>query len=434
MTKQQFLSQLAGKLLTIEPAEREKILTYYAQMLDERIEDGMTEEDAVATMESVDVIAAEILEDHVPQAEHAEAVEVETVSVTPEQPKKKKNKGWAIALCIVIAVVATLLLPAVTGITRLITRDSLRVVEIVPGIVGVEDIVDISSNEANSESVAVTGDTMFDPAKVEFLKIYWEVGNVYVTVGDVEEITLHEEGTLDLVKHPMVLSTGNGGLTVSYAERTVFDRGISLIKNVDSKDLYVEVPASWMGAVTMDVEVGTVTMEGGVYESLNIDAALGEVFLQDVDAKYILIDADMGNVEADVRFDTLEAYLAAGDLELTAQQGSGRIEHADCDTGKISIEGDFTYVEADNDMGNVDVVVQGKPAVIGIDCDMGDIDLTLPETLGFMMEAETDMGSTDIHFPVEQQYYDDDRVFTVGDGACKIELSCDMGSIDVQQG
>ena len=51
-----------------------------------------------------------------------------------------------------------------------------------------------------------------------------------------------------------------------------------------------------------------------------------------------------------------------------------------------------------------------------------------------MMEAETDMGNTNIHFPVEQQYYDDDRVFTVGDGGCKIELSCDMGSIDVQQG
>ncbi len=423
MTKQQFLSQLAGKLLTIESAEREKILTYYAQMLDERIEDGMTEEDAVATMESVDVIAAEILADHVPQAPQT----VRTVPVQAEQPKKKMKKGWIIALSATAGVIVTLLLTA-AGVAGQITAHIFAPDPVIEIVEGAEQVV-----ESITHTTTPQGDVSgFDSATVDFLKIYWEAGDVHFTVSDTQEITVREEGTL-VGKHPMILSTGNGGLTVSYAQRTVFDRGISLIKNVDSKDLYVEVPASWMGAVTMDVDVGTVNMEGGVYESLNIDADMGEVFLQDVDAKYILVDADLGNVEADVRFDTLEVYLAAGDLELTAQSGSGRIEHADCDMGKISIEGDFTYLDVDNDMGNVDVVVQGAPQVIDIDCDMGDIDLTLPSELGFMMEAETDMGSTDIHFPVEQQYYDDDRVFTVGDGGCKIELSCDMGSIDVQQ-
>ena len=353
MTKQHFLSQLAGNLISLDNTERERILSYYAQMIDERMEDGMTEEAAVQTMESVESIAAEILAEHPAKSQQA----------VPAQPVQKKGgKGWIVAVCVIVGMlILGIVALAIAGLS-LVGCVTNQVLQTQGHGVQVELAPQYSVDAAGSNA-------MFDPVQTDALQVNWEIGNVYITVSDVEEITLHEEGSLDLDKYPMVLRTDNGGLTVNYAQRTVFDRGISLIKNVDSKDLYVELPADWMGAVTVNVDVGTVTMEGGVLARVDIDAALGEVLLYNVDAKAIRIDADMGNVEVDARFDSLEAYLAAGNLELIAQQGSGRIEHADCDAGEIRIEGDFTYADVDNDMGNVDVVVQGKPQAIDIGCD-----------------------------------------------------------------
>lgn len=63
MTRRQFLSELYRRLLPLGGEEAEQHLTYYAEMLADRMEDGMTEEEAVASLEDVDTIARRILED-----------------------------------------------------------------------------------------------------------------------------------------------------------------------------------------------------------------------------------------------------------------------------------------------------------------------------------------------------------------------------------
>lgn len=60
MNKKEFLSQLAQALSAFPNEDAEKSLEFYSEMIDDRIEDGMTEEEAVATLGTVDQIVEQI--------------------------------------------------------------------------------------------------------------------------------------------------------------------------------------------------------------------------------------------------------------------------------------------------------------------------------------------------------------------------------------
>ena len=61
MNKEQFLAAIRARLNTLPPNDVETSLDYYREMIDDRMEDGLSEEEAVAAMGSVDDIAAQIL-------------------------------------------------------------------------------------------------------------------------------------------------------------------------------------------------------------------------------------------------------------------------------------------------------------------------------------------------------------------------------------
>lgn len=61
MNKQQFLAALRDRLYGLPQADIEKSLDFYAEMIDDRVEDGLTEEQAVLELGPVDEIAAQIL-------------------------------------------------------------------------------------------------------------------------------------------------------------------------------------------------------------------------------------------------------------------------------------------------------------------------------------------------------------------------------------
>ena len=63
MTRVQFLNDLYHHLYGMTQEQAEQHLTYYAEMLADRMEEGMSEEEAVGSMEAVDTIARRILEE-----------------------------------------------------------------------------------------------------------------------------------------------------------------------------------------------------------------------------------------------------------------------------------------------------------------------------------------------------------------------------------
>ena len=63
MRKQAFMDQLQKKLSDLPEGEVAERLGFYCEMIDDRMEEGLSEEEAVAAIGSADEIAAQIMED-----------------------------------------------------------------------------------------------------------------------------------------------------------------------------------------------------------------------------------------------------------------------------------------------------------------------------------------------------------------------------------
>lgn len=87
MLKADFLKKLESELSGLEAAERQKSLDYYAEMIDDRIEDGMREADAVAAMGKVGDIVHEIYMD-------------QPLPVILKGNRHRGMRGWTVALLI----------------------------------------------------------------------------------------------------------------------------------------------------------------------------------------------------------------------------------------------------------------------------------------------------------------------------------------------
>ena len=63
MNKKQFLEAIRNRIKGLPEHDIDKSLDYYSEMIDDRVEDGMTEEEAVAALGTVDEIVTQILND-----------------------------------------------------------------------------------------------------------------------------------------------------------------------------------------------------------------------------------------------------------------------------------------------------------------------------------------------------------------------------------
>ncbi len=79
MNKQEFLNALSDRLQGIPIDDREKSLEYYSEMIDDMQEDGLTEEQAVKAMGSINEIADKIIND----------MPIEKILKTKVTPKRK---------------------------------------------------------------------------------------------------------------------------------------------------------------------------------------------------------------------------------------------------------------------------------------------------------------------------------------------------------
>ena len=87
MNKTEFALELYEKLPLLPSEEIDERLTFYLEMIDDRMEDGLSEEDAVSAIGSIDDIAEQILAD------------VPLTRIVKERIKsKRKLKAWEIVL------------------------------------------------------------------------------------------------------------------------------------------------------------------------------------------------------------------------------------------------------------------------------------------------------------------------------------------------
>ena len=63
MNRTEFIAELTAAIRDLSKDDVARVLEYYGEMIDERVEDGMSESEAVAALGSVDAIAAQIMKD-----------------------------------------------------------------------------------------------------------------------------------------------------------------------------------------------------------------------------------------------------------------------------------------------------------------------------------------------------------------------------------
>lgn len=89
MTKAEFLAELRAAISGLPEADIEKSLDFYSEMIDDRVEDGLPEEEAVAALGSIEDIKTQILKD------------IPITKIIKEKVKPKRSfRGWEIALII----------------------------------------------------------------------------------------------------------------------------------------------------------------------------------------------------------------------------------------------------------------------------------------------------------------------------------------------
>ncbi len=92
MTKIEFLDALGQKLSGLAENEINERLLFYSEMIEDRMEEGLAEEEAVAAVGDIDEIAKSIM---------AESAQVRPEpDKKPESKPKRKLEGWEIALII----------------------------------------------------------------------------------------------------------------------------------------------------------------------------------------------------------------------------------------------------------------------------------------------------------------------------------------------
>lgn len=90
MTKKKFIAEMRSELQVLSNQDLEERLNFYGEMIDDKIENGTPEEDAVKELGPVKIIASQILSDY---------------NLTKKQEKivkeKRRLKGWEKALLII---------------------------------------------------------------------------------------------------------------------------------------------------------------------------------------------------------------------------------------------------------------------------------------------------------------------------------------------
>ncbi|MBQ8922656.1 MAG: DUF1700 domain-containing protein [Oscillospiraceae bacterium] len=89
MNKETFLTELRAKLYGLPPEDIEERLAFYNEMINDRMEDGLTEEEAVGEIGSVDTVVEQIMAE-IPF----------TALVRTKVRPKRKLKAWELVLLI----------------------------------------------------------------------------------------------------------------------------------------------------------------------------------------------------------------------------------------------------------------------------------------------------------------------------------------------
>lgn len=449
MTRGEFLNTLYRKLPGMSREEAEQYLTYYAEMLADRMEEGMTEEEAVASMEDVDAIAQRILQDRAAEApvQPPQAPEVPAREVSPEgtedafsgggdAPAPQGRKPWPRwALPAALAGVFLLLCFLSPGPIIQINNEGVKIGSFYCGPEGLrlgglltidEDGIrlggswsgNVASVDEVEEQVPVdwswgsvydSGDGLQQGEVTEGPGVYVESGMYQVSALTVREIDI--EWTAGYVT---IIPTDSDGDNIEFWE--------SLNQRLDDKN-----------CLSYEIKDGKLTIKYTARASGTLDLAKDLTVCLPASLMATLEELDIETVSAEVFMEDLT--VGKLDVETTSGpctlSGGGVCAEADISTvsGNIAADGwESRSWDVETTSGDVLLSPANFPEEVDIETTSGSIDLFLPTEDSFALtwatvSGQLNSGYNDLTF--------DGKVYRHGSGGPVFEVSTVSGDLSI---
>ena len=245
-----------------------------------------------------------------------------------------------------------------------------------------------SGSEVSADNNFITESTVqnvsFDAKEVKKLHIEWVSGNVTLKTADQHNVTFRVDGDSAL---PFSYQLSGNELDLRYpADNALWKpaRG--------SKNLTITVPQSWYARETnIDVVSAVVEVDGLSTEELKLDTTSGPINASGLCCDQIVASTVSGNV---------------------------------------SLEGTAEELKLDTTSGRCQAELDERVREIELDSVSGELELILPESLGFEAEVDTVSGSFRSDIPTTAS---SKGVYTCGNGECGISVDTVSGSISIQK-
>ena len=224
----------------------------------------------------------------------------------------------------------------------------------------------------------------FDASEVKKLHIEWVSGNVTLKTADQHNVTFRVDGDSAL---PFSYQLSGNELDLRYpADNALWKPAWG------SKNLTVTVPQSWYARETnIDVVSAVVEVDGLSTEELKLDTTSGPINASGLCCDQIVASTVSGNV---------------------------------------SLEGTAEELKLDTTSGRCQAELDERVREIELDSVSGELELILPESLGFEAEVDTVSGSFRSDIPTTAS---SKGIYTCGNGECGISVDTVSGSISIQK-
>lgn len=240
------------------------------------------------------------------------------------------------------------------------------------------------SADNNFISESTVQNVSFDASEVKKLHIEWVSGNVTLKTADQHNVTFRVDGDSAL---PFSYQLSGNELDLRYpADNALWKPAWG------SKNLTVTVPQSWYARETnIDVVSAVVEVDGLSTEELKLDTTSGPINASGLCCDQIVASTVSGNV---------------------------------------SLEGTAEELKLDTTSGRCQAELDERVREIELDSVSGELELILPESLGFEAEVDTVSGSFRSDIPTTAS---SKGVYTCGNGECGISVDTVSGSITIQK-
>lgn len=306
MTRFDFEDWLRHRLSDLPREELDRIAAFYMDAIEARMEDGMSEEEAIYALGEPEALLEAIRAD-LPEYTHT------TYQPVRQSRQRRVGRGkWIAAGVAALAVIFAL--PVLLLVLNASPRYETITEEVLPPMVD-EGYFEVSDPDAH---------TLFDATTLEKVTVAASFGSVQVEPS--------EDGDVQIVGDPAFYEAVRRGNTL-------------YIENVEA-DFIVKIP--YHVKLEIKCDVGNVTLYEIVPQSLNIYCDLGSIELHNVSAVHsITLEADCGSIEGSLQG-------AETDYEIDVEVDLGQTNLSDSyHSGDEEIK-----LTATADLGNINITFE----------------------------------------------------------------------------